>query len=760
MPIKIYYIYTYRYIVFVGKMGDEAAGCFSCCMEADGKDCIEAIAAGAIFTPDKEERQMATWQSKLAASFFVLNFLLTVTDAVFGGISIHDTFKSVNEGADPRTTGSYYTTRSYWPRTTRWWYSTTPWSYPTELPTSTSVSPPTYPTNLTSPTIPPSTNPTLNLTSSPTTQSTSSPVSSQTTGSATTDGSSSVSLNISTTLVNTGSPTTGTSTNISRFRRSQNYESYDNYQQSARDNYYGTTTGDGDLSGLNIWIAFYVIFCVIYLPFETLMLIYMLFGFRRLVFNCRQYQKKRKEAKEAKENVEDELEAATDAEDNTSSPPGKHPDESTRNTLGDGGDGVDEVDRVDEQDSTSSENVRDSETEGEIGDVKRDQKDTEASDIHPDDMSTSAKTSTAQPAQPVSVDSIEVAQNVAEDINKLPENGTDLSKNKSKSKKSKKEEAGKKSKKANAKVQEQVPLPPQAGQQIQAVPHQYQQQMSQQSFVQQEYPQGYPYAAQNHPYMYNQPQPVNMYQPQAQLNNGQQIMYVSQQSNQINYQPQQQVQYNPQHSAPNMPGIHEVKQAIDLQNLPVDMQLGCFDQNCGCFAKDDNLKEIPIELMLVFESFLVEMMSYGQLLFAQSSPVNRAIFKDGLNIAQTSGLLAVTSCVTYVLSFGHLFKARNRLKKGSQGWKPIVKFVFRLLEFIMSGIAMTAAIMVVVVAVGNEITMLSGSLFGTIIVWSLISHAATLLLLTEKGRIVLAYIIACICSAACKDHSSNNRRRY
>ena len=154
--------------------------------------------------------------------------------------------------------------------------------------------------------------------------------------------------------------------------------------------------------------------------------------------------------------------------------------------------------------------------------------------------------------------------------------------------------------------------------------------------------------------------------------------------------------------------------------------------------------------MLVFESILVEMMSYGQLAFAQSSRTNRHIFREGLNIAQTSGVLAVTSIVTYVLSFGHLFKARNRLKGGVQGWKPIMKFVFRLIEFIMSGIAMTAAIMVVVVATGNEITMLSGSLFGTIIVWSLISHAATLLLLTERGRVVLLWIIACLCRSSDK----------
>ena len=59
-------------------MGDEAAGCFSCCAEAEGKDCIEAIAAGAIFTPDDRQRQLATWQSKLAASFFIINFKIHV----------------------------------------------------------------------------------------------------------------------------------------------------------------------------------------------------------------------------------------------------------------------------------------------------------------------------------------------------------------------------------------------------------------------------------------------------------------------------------------------------------------------------------------------------------------------------------------------------------------------------------------------------------------------------------------------------------
>ena len=299
-------------------MGDEAAGCFSCCAEAEGKDCIEAIAAGAIFTPDDRQRQLATWQSKLAASFFIINFILTLVDAVFGAISIHDTFKSVNEGVEfSTTTRSYYTTGIYWPTTRYTWppfpsRTTTKIStFSTGFPTftnpilNTTVSPPTSPGPSSIPSIPatsPSSVTTMSIFQS-TSQTTTGPLSSLATGGIT-------------------SATPATSGARRRFKR---YNSDNSYQQSGGSNYYWRNSGnnDGDLSGLNIWLGFYIIFCVIYLPFETLMLIYMLFGFRSLVYRCRQYQKRRKAAKESKNgDLEEKKETGSiDEENNEESSP-------------------------------------------------------------------------------------------------------------------------------------------------------------------------------------------------------------------------------------------------------------------------------------------------------------------------------------------------------------------------------------------------------------------------------------------------------
>ena len=136
-------------------------------------------------------------------------------------------------------------------------------------------------------------------------------------------------------------------------------------------------------------------------------------------------------------------------------------------------------------------------------------------------------------------------------------------------------------------------------------------------------------------------------------------------------------------------------------------------------------------------------MGYGQLAFSQSSPTNRYIFTEGLNSAETSGFLSVTSIVSYFISFSHLFKARNRMLSANRGWKPKVKFAFRLLEFMMSGIAMTTVVMVFSVAKGVDLIIVYDNLIVTIVVWSLISHAFTLCLFTARGRDVCLRLLSC-----------------
>ena len=493
-------------------MGDEATGCFSCLAEADGKDWIETIAAGSMFNPDAKHKQTTTWQSKLAAAFFILNFILTIVDAVFGGVSIRESFKQVEEGVElPNVT----TTEDFWSFHTStalpWWMDG--WRVP--QPEQTTAKPQVGEAILNYPKL--------------FFQNSNIPVTSTLPAlfvSGWTQGSKQF------LVAGSAYVTPSTAALKTHFTESANATAIN-----------GTVGGEHDdgLSFLYIWLYSYVVFCSIYLPFELIMLIYMLFGFRSLVFKCRKLIKW------------------------THKP--------------------------------------------------------QANDI-------------ALSADKVSRDGERV---VSLDGNQQLHNSNEFIESRS-------------------------------SQHIHCSLHSVQSETS--------------------------PAP------------------------------------------PYMPGIHEV----DLENIDPDLKHGCKDRHCSCFSKNDDLKEILVELMLAFESILVNLMGYGQLAFSQSSPTNRYIFTEGLNSAETSGFLSVTSIVSYFISFSHLFKARNRMLSANRGWKPKVKFAFRLLEFMMSGIAMTTVVMVFSVAKGVDLIIVYDNLIVTIVVWSLISHAFTLCLFTDRGRDVCKWL--------------------
>ena len=622
-------------------MGDEAAGCLSCCFEADGKDCIESIAAGAIFTPDNRQRQLSTWQSRLAATFFIINFLLTLTDAVFGGISIHDTFQKLEEEQEiNNSTASGYL-----------------------LPNST-IEP--FRSGLAS-------------------------------------------------IISSRYLTTTESLQ-------QNSTIYDSaVANSSTSSSTSSLDEDGDLSGLTIWVAFYVVFCILYLPFETLMLIYMLFGFRRLVYLCRQYRRHR----QAKNQLQDNGKKLNQADDVIPDKAGE---------------------------SGSASLPKPSEAMEPIPETRGDHQ------------------SSDSPTLGAEISSIQCQSNSAY------ESGDNVSKNFNKNySKHKPAENSCTNNNAQCETSDDSSSSPDTASEtsdsegdIRLHLHQhYKDQMvhnvTQQilSTINSQHPLQIPLVCSSqmpgfpvNPQIGFEVNNMPLFPPHQQ-NIGRQVYTIHNPTPTVSQQRSPPPMNNNQITAPTVPDMSvlsavstesiEHEEADQIEN-PEDLDLGCFDTNCRCFMKDNNLKEIPIELMLVFESIIVEMMSYGQLVFAHSSIKNRKIFVEGLNTAETSGLLVGTSVVTYILSFGHLFKARNRLKTGVPGWKPKVKFIFRLLEFLLSGIAMTAAIMVMTVASGGRIHMFSGGLFVTIIIWSLISHAATLLLLTERGRAILVCILDALCT--------------